>query len=376
MNITNAPTAQPMSKLDSYDWLRDENWPDVTNPDIIKFLNDWNDYTKSHIPDEIQSIIFDELKNKIQEKDYTVPIRRGDYYYYSYINEGQNYWTIARKKHSLDDVEEILLDINSLSQGHSYFDVGDYSISSDHKMILCSVDKNGSERYNVDVKNIEKDEVIDSKVTDVMGGSLVWDEKSEGFFYIPCGEFWRSDRVFYHKLGDEQTSDRLVYEEKDPTFSVDITKSNSREVIFFMSQSSNSTEYHFINSSDPTEKPRIIEPRSDGHKYHPTHHGDHFYIVTNDTGPNLRVVKTLVQEPAKSNWIEYIKMSEEIIEGLFAESLFAHQEHFVMDVNNNGLHKLKIIKIKDKSIQEITLTDPCYSIQRVNTPFDYNSVLY
>ena len=309
MNITNAPTAQPMSKLDSYDWLRDENWPDVTNPDIIKFLNDWNDYTKSHIPDEIQSIIFDELKNKIQEKDYTVPIRRGDYYYYSYINEGQNYWTIARKKHSLDNVEEILLDINSLSQGHSYFDVGYYSISSDHKMILCSVDKNGSERYNVDVKNIEKDEVIDSKVTDVMGGSLVWDEKSEGFFYIPCGEFWRSDRVFYHKLGDEQTSDRLVYEEKDPTFSVNIIKSNSREVIFFMSQSSNSTEYHFINSSDPTEKPRIIEPRSDGHKYHPTHHGDHFYIVTNDTGPNLRVVKTLVQEPAKSNWIEYIKMN-------------------------------------------------------------------
>ena len=46
----------------------------------------------------------------------------------------------------------------------------------------------------------------------------------------------------------------------------------------------------------------MIEPRRPGIEYTVTHHGDRFFIVTNDGAPNFRLVAAPASEPRREHW--------------------------------------------------------------------------
>ena len=82
------------TRIDYYDWLRDNNWPEVKNEEVLKYLNDENSYADNTFFNKNKDLtekIFQELKNRIKEDDQTVPVKVNDYYYFSYIKKGQNY---------------------------------------------------------------------------------------------------------------------------------------------------------------------------------------------------------------------------------------------------------------------------------------------
>ncbi len=65
---------------DPYEWLRDKD-----NPEVIAHLEAENDYTNamtSHLND-LQDTIFDEIKDRTQQTDLSVPTRRGLWWYYA-----------------------------------------------------------------------------------------------------------------------------------------------------------------------------------------------------------------------------------------------------------------------------------------------------
>ena len=64
---------------DSYYYMRDKE-----NQDVIDYLNQENEYTSKVMKDteKLQSDLFKEMKNRINETDQTVPTKEGNYYYY------------------------------------------------------------------------------------------------------------------------------------------------------------------------------------------------------------------------------------------------------------------------------------------------------
>ena len=120
---------------------------------------------------------------------------------------------------------------------------------------------------------------------------MVWAEDNRTLFYTRKDPVTlRAFRIFRHRLGEDSGKDALVYEEKDETFSVYVTKSASRKYLFIESSQTLSDEVRFLDAGDPEGEFRVILPRERDHEYDVDHLGDRFYIRTNDRAKNFRLV--------------------------------------------------------------------------------------
>jgi len=75
-----------------------------------------------------------------------------------------------------------------------------------------------------------------------MWQSIVWDELQQGFYYTKMDDNWREKELYYHKLGTQQSTDKLLYKENDQTFSIGIDKTSDYKYVVLNSRSSTSTE--------------------------------------------------------------------------------------------------------------------------------------
>ncbi|MDJ1313552.1 MAG: S9 family peptidase [Candidatus Midichloria mitochondrii] len=354
-------------RIDYYHWLRDPNWPDVKDPEILSYLNQENAYTDAHISKDLVDKIFIEMRGKLEEADKTVPYLNGWYYYYSYILEGQQYWIHARKKEN-NEREEILLEENQLALNEKYLRVSTLKISPDHKKIAYLADYGGDERYMVYVKDIESGEIIENNVDDVIG-NIEWDGLGKGFFYTPAGKFWRADRIYYHEVGKEKKDDKLLYQEKDNTFSVAIEKSSSKNYIFFMSKSATASEYHFIDSRNPHQLPQVIHSRTNNHIYEVVHTRDSFFLRINDVAPNFRVIQVSIND--LKNWQEFVPSSD-----YYIQDIYAYEDYLVLLTRLKGRAKIEIINLLENKIQRIDVEGEFYEIFIIHNTFNDRALRY
>ena len=359
--------------IDEYSWLRDSNWPDVKDNKILEFLNKENRNFNSLMQSsqKMTDMLFNEVKGKISAKDSTVPVKRDEYYYYSFINEGQEYWSVARKRASLDAKEEIILDENKLAEGQDFLNVRSVSVSPLHNLVGYSVDYDGNERYSLFIKEINSDTLLSDKIENTFG-NIVWHESQEGFFYTPATEEWRAKEVLYHKIGTSQSEDRVIYHEDDATFSVGISKSESKSYLFITTESKNASECYFIDMADPKMSLHIIERRKENHLYYVSHNADHFFILTNDKGENFRVAKVLIDHPDQSNWKAFIEHDPEV----YLQEMNLYQNHIVISSKRLGLDIIEVRNLKDGSVQHIDFPDQSYTAHVCYTTFDDDGIRF
>src|SRR5438105_4350833 len=74
--------------VDNYYWLREKS-----NPKVVEYLEAENAYTKAMTSDlaPFQDALYKEMLGRIKQTDLSVPVRRGDYLYYSRTVEGKQY---------------------------------------------------------------------------------------------------------------------------------------------------------------------------------------------------------------------------------------------------------------------------------------------
>jgi oligopeptidase B len=78
--------------VDPYEWLRDK-----TDPAVIEYLEAENAYAEQ-VTDHLAPLrqkIFDEIKARTKETDLSVPIRRGDWWYYTEATKASSTACIA-----------------------------------------------------------------------------------------------------------------------------------------------------------------------------------------------------------------------------------------------------------------------------------------
>ena len=91
----------------------------------------------------------------------------------------------------------------------------------------------------------------------------------------------------------------MVYEEKDEMFGIGVERSRSRGYIFLSSASHTTSEVRYIPADKPADAFRLMLPRETGHEYYADHHGDEFYIRTNEKGArNFKLVSAPVSDAA------------------------------------------------------------------------------
>jgi len=354
---------------DPYAWLRDKNWPKVEDPKILNYLNAENAYTKSIMGpyQKQQDALYQEIIGRIKLDDSTVPIQKNNYYYYSRTEKDSNHPIYCRKQNSLTAPEEIILNANDIALNKSYFNLAEMQVSQDHQKLLYSADYTGAERHTIRVKNLKTGKELPDTVENSLG-SVFWNKNGTGFFYTKVSDKWRTEEVYFHKLGDDQKNDVLLYKELDETFWVSLDQSSTQRFIFIDSSSKDSTEVRYIDLNQDKIEPVLIQTRKKDHQYAVDQQGDLFYILTNDTGKNFRITTTPLSHPDQSHWKEFIAHNPDV----YLTDLGLYQQHLAVSAKENGLTKIKIIHLPSNQESIIQFPDPTYEADLTFTTFDAN----
>ena len=76
------------TRVDNYYWLNERENPEVIN--YLKAENTYLDAVMSPVK-SLQEKLFQEMKGRIKEKDESVPVKDGNYFYYAKFIEGGEY---------------------------------------------------------------------------------------------------------------------------------------------------------------------------------------------------------------------------------------------------------------------------------------------
>ena len=341
-------------RIDDYYWLNDRE-----NPEVINYLNSENSYTDSQMKntESFQKTLFNELKSRIKEEDQSVPYLFNDYYYWSKYEKGFEHPIYLRKKKD-SNIDEVILNGQDLSKDYEFFNIGDYDISDNNQIMAYSYDTLSRRIYQIRIKNLITGELF-SETLENTTGSIVFANDNKILFYGKKDPVTlRSFQIYAHELGTDQSKDVLIFQEDDETFSCYAYKTKSNDYIVINSSSTLSDEYRLIPASSPLEKPKVFQKRERGLEYNIYHHGDFFYILTNQNHHNFSIKTCRKDRTNKENWKEFICGKEEVL----IEGLDVFNDFLVISQRDRGLLQLFVMNLKTKTNHYIPFNEPTYVV--------------
>jgi oligopeptidase B len=353
---------------DDYFWMRDKK-----NPEVISYLEAENAYTDAMTKGtaELQARLYKEMLSRIKETDTQVPYALGGYLYYTRTEQGKQYPVYARRKGAMTAPEQVLLDLNEMAKGHTFMAVGDFDVTADTNLLAYTTDETGYREYTLYVKDLRTGEA--SKVAERVS-SAAWAADDKTLFYVVDHPTTKNPyRLYRHVLG-RAGADELVYEEKDEMFGLQVERSRSRGYVFLTSSSHTTSEVRYLPAGRPAEAFRVLLPREAGHEYYADHHGDRFYIRTNERGArNFKLVSAPVTDPRRENWREIIAHRP----GVMLGGVEMFRDFYVVSERGNATPRLRVFDFKTNRATDITVPEPVYSISfGANREYETGKVRY
>jgi oligopeptidase B len=361
-----AETWHGYAKHDDYHWLKAENWqevmhdPAVLPKEIREFLEGENAYHEAVMADTkpLQETLFAELKGRIKEDDSSVPAPEGPYDYYSSYVKGGQHPRYCRKPRGQDGPEQLLLDGNALAAGREYFRFGGVDLSPDHTLIAWSFDDNGSEFYELRLR----DAATGADHTDVLhntAGEATWAADGNSFFYTLQDDNHRPLKTFRHVLGTRQDDDVLVYEEKDTGKFTGVSITNSEKWIVIDSHDHDTSELWLIDAEKPDMVPRLVAARVPGIEYDVEHWNDRFIIRTNrDDAEDYKLVTAPVSDPRPENWMDLVPHRP----GIFIVSYIVLKNWLIRMERENALPRIVVRDMNSGEEHAIAFDEEAYSL--------------
>ncbi len=342
------------SRVDQYYWLSERD-----NPDVLAYLEEENAYARSVMAhcEQFENTVFEEIKGRIKQTDLSVPYRLDGYDYYTRYEEGKEYPVYCRKRETPDAPEEVMLDVNALAEGHEFFAVGGMVVSEDRALLAYAFDTRGRRIYTVRFKNLTTSELLDDVIENVTG-NLAWANDNATLFYGKQDPHTlRACQVYRHRLGADPSSDVLVFEEKDETFSATVFKTRSKQYLMIASHQTVSTEYRYLAADNPSGEFRVFLPRERFHEYDVDHARDAFYILTNWEAKNFRLMKTPLRQTDRSSWQEVLPHRHEVL----LESFELFRDFLVVEERHQGLVRFRVMPAKGDGEHDVDFEEPAYA---------------
>jgi|JI6StandDraft_1071083.scaffolds.fasta_scaffold00937_23 oligopeptidase B len=348
-------TAHGVTISDDYHWLRDQSYPTIDDKDILAHLENENAYFEAQMAPQaaLTEAIFQEMKGRIKEDDSSVPQKDGDFIYWSKFDEGAQYRKHYRKAAS-GGADQLILDENILAKGKDYFRLGAAEVSPDGKLLAYAYDDNGSERFDLHIRNLGTGEELKDIIPGTLS-SIVWTKDSRGLVYGLANENWRTDNAYYHRLGDDPKNAKLLYKEADIGFGVGVGITAQEDWIVIATGDNVTSEVRLVPADNPTAEPILISPRKEGRQYGVDVRDGTLFIHTNDDHVNFRVATASLAKPGE--WKTLIAGSDRhYLTGL---SLF--KDFFVTEGRIDGLDQVEVRRYDGPTKAEpITFPEAAY----------------
>ena len=348
------------TRVDYYYWLREQD-----NPEVIDYLKAENEYLKAVMKhtEKFQEKLYNEIIGRIKQTDMSVPYKDEGYYYYTRFEEGKEYPIYCRKKGSLEEDEEILLNVNEMAEGYKFYNVAGFTVSSDNNLIAFGVDTVSRRKYTIYFKNLTMGEILKDQIPNT-SGRAAWANDNKTVFYAVKDETLRPFMIKKHVLGTDVSKDKEIFHEADNTFNTFVYKSRSKEFLFIGSFHTLSSEFRYLDADNPDGEFKILQQREKDLEYSVDHYKDRFYIRTNWKAKNFRLMETPIDKTTKENWKEVIPHREDVL----LEQFEIFKDFLVVNERKKGLTNLRIIKWEDKAEHYLDFGEETYTAYIANNP--------
>jgi oligopeptidase B len=329
-------TAHGITIDDPWAWLKDPNYPDVTDPDVLAYLEAENDYFEAQMAPHRPLVdrLYEEMKARIKEDESSVPQKDGDYLYWTAFETGGQYRLWWRRPVA-GGADELLLDEPALAAGKEYFRLGAFAVSNDATKLAYAIDDNGSERFTIHVKDLTTGALL-SDVIPGMLSDIVWAADDSGFLYGLANKEWRTDNARFHRLGTDPAQDVELYHEADEGYRVAVGETSDRRWIVIGTGDHVTSEVRLLPAADPFAEPILVAPRLAGREYDVDTHDDTLFIHTNDTDPMWRLVTAPIASPGE--WTERIAPSQRF----YMTGVECFRDFFVVEGREDGLDQIEL----------------------------------
>lgn len=332
------------TRNDDYYWLRDDTREDEA---MLAYLNAENAYTDAVLAptQPLQEKLYGEIVGRIKQDDASVPYRERGYWYYTRFETGKDYPIKARRKGSMDAPEEILLDVNAMSEGKGYFNVGDAQVSPDNTLLAWADDDVGRRQYVVRFKDLQTGEVLPDTITNA-SPNVVWADDNKTLFYVETDpETLLTVRVKSHVLGTPSSADALVYEEEDDSFYMGIGRTRDDRFICISVESTVSSEQRCT----PADRPgtfTVLAPRERDVEYSADHLGGRWVIRTNAPGAdgkpakNFKIMTAPSGATSRTQWTDWVAHSDDV----YIEGFELFDGFTAISERSQGLERLRLLR--------------------------------
>lgn len=302
---------------DPYRWLEND-----TSPETAAWVKAQNEITFAYL----SKIPYrEQIKKRITElvnfPKYGSPFRAGEYYFFS-KNDGLQNQSVVYYQKGLDGEPMVLLDPNKLSADGTVT-AGLAGFNKDKSKVAISISRSGSDWQELYVMDVATHTWLKDTLNWAKFTGATWE--GDGFYYCRYDapqkgkEFSNKNefhKVYYHKIGDDQSKDRLVYEDKinaQRYYSVGITE-DERFLLLYISAGTDNFDVWYKDLKNPAQ--RIFSPLFTGMNQKSSvvdNDGDFLIVQTNLDAPKNKVVLVDPKNAAKYNWKTLIAENNDVI---------------------------------------------------------------
>ena len=344
---------------DNYSWIHQKNILEVLrdktklDPEVKNYLDKENSYADYHLKDteNLQKKLFDEIKARIKLDDESLPYKDHTYEYWSKTTAIGNYSIKLRKKIDTDLVEEIWNgDEEKKKLETEYFGVGDLEVSNNDKYLGYSLDTKGSEYYTIFIRDIKTNEIITKEITETSGG-ITFSLDDRYVFYSKLDQNHRARKIYRHEIGNFNSQDELIFEEKSEAFTVSIGLSSDEKYYFINTSDHNTSEQYYFGVDEINTKPKLIMKREKGIIYSVSSWDNKFYNHTNKDAEDFKI--DVSDSLEKQNWKTFIPPRDEVLIGgcTFLKNWIIRSE------TSNALDKLFVKNISSGVEEELIFSN-------------------
>jgi prolyl oligopeptidase len=317
---------------DPYRWLEE-----IDSPETRQWIDAQNSLTFAHL-EKISAR--PKLARRIAElwdfEKFTPPWKRGGRYFFT-RNDGLQNQAVLYWMENLQAEPRLLLDPNLLSADGTVALVS-AEVSPDGNLLAYGVSQAGSDWMTWRVRSVDSGQDLADTLEWVKFSEASWTKDNRGFFYSRYAEPQEGQelaeanyyhKLYFHRLGDPQSLDRLVYErpdEKEWGFDGHVSHDGRYLVISVWRGTHRENNVFYMDLEQP-ESP-VVELLSgfEASYGYIANHGTTFYFLTDLDAPLSRVIAIDLDHPQRAAWREIIPQSEHALQAvtLVGGKFFAH----------------------------------------------------
>ncbi len=250
---------------DPYRWLED---PD--SPETAAWVDAQNALTRAVLDGPVRDRLVERLTGLYDYPRTGVPIKRGNRYFFMH-NTGLQDQPVLNVQDGVDGAPRVLIDPNAMGASNTGAPGGPVALTAMEvnaagTAVAYGLSTSGSDRQEIFVRDVDSGADRVDCLQWAKFVAIAWVKDGSAFYYtrfpqpgtVPAGDEHYFNTVYFHRLGDPQERDTLIFEkpaERETVFGVEISDDDRWVVITAFQGSSDKSEIYLLDRDLPDASP-------------------------------------------------------------------------------------------------------------------------